>query len=309
MLGRADLAVAEGDPAQAGIARACSRATTRRRARLRLDATEVARRRGAARLRRAVPRHAGPDRSTSAHRAISPRPPPTCSPPCALSTPPAPTAIAVMPIPDAGSGRGHQRPAAARGEGAMSDTATAAALTPELLARLAAIVGPQHALTDPDQQLPYLREWRDMYEGRAVARAAARHDRGSLADPGARQRARHPRGAAGRQYRPRRRPDADARRDRALGRPPQARARARSRRLHHDGRGRPDAGRGPGRGRRASTACFRSACRRRAAARSAATSAPTPAASACWPTATRASWCSASRWCWPTAASGTASSA
>jgi FAD/FMN-containing dehydrogenase len=49
----------------------------------------------------------------------------------------------------------------------MSETATAAALTPELLARLAAIVGPEHALTDPDLQLPYLREWRDMYEGRA----------------------------------------------------------------------------------------------------------------------------------------------
>jgi FAD/FMN-containing dehydrogenase len=40
-------------------------------------------------------------------------------------------------------------------------------LSPELVARFAAIVGPQHALTDPDQQLPYLREWRDMYEGRA----------------------------------------------------------------------------------------------------------------------------------------------
>src|SRR5215207_9544294 len=49
----------------------------------------------------------------------------------------------------------------------MSETAAAAKLTPELLARLAAIVGPEHALTDPDLQLPYLREWRDMYEGRA----------------------------------------------------------------------------------------------------------------------------------------------
>src|SRR5262245_50004384 len=39
--------------------------------------------------------------------------------------------------------------------------------TPELVARLADIVGPAHALTDPDQQLPYLREWRDRYEGRA----------------------------------------------------------------------------------------------------------------------------------------------
>jgi FAD/FMN-containing dehydrogenase len=40
-------------------------------------------------------------------------------------------------------------------------------LSAELVARLAAIVGAQHALTDPDQQLPYLREWRDMYQGRA----------------------------------------------------------------------------------------------------------------------------------------------
>jgi FAD/FMN-containing dehydrogenase len=40
-------------------------------------------------------------------------------------------------------------------------------LSPDLVARLGAIVGAQHALTDPDQQLPYLREWRDMYDGRA----------------------------------------------------------------------------------------------------------------------------------------------
>src|SRR5262245_29461911 len=42
-----------------------------------------------------------------------------------------------------------------------------ATLSADLIARFSAIVGPQHALTDPDQQLPYLREWRDMYEGRA----------------------------------------------------------------------------------------------------------------------------------------------
>jgi FAD/FMN-containing dehydrogenase len=40
-------------------------------------------------------------------------------------------------------------------------------LSPELVERFRAIVGPQHALTDPDQQLPYLREMRNMYEGRA----------------------------------------------------------------------------------------------------------------------------------------------
>jgi FAD/FMN-containing dehydrogenase len=40
-------------------------------------------------------------------------------------------------------------------------------LSPALIERLAAIVGREHALTDPDQQLPYLREWRDLYQGRA----------------------------------------------------------------------------------------------------------------------------------------------
>jgi FAD/FMN-containing dehydrogenase len=49
----------------------------------------------------------------------------------------------------------------------MNDTPAPAILSPEIVARFAGIVGPQHALTDPDQQLPYLREWRDMYEGRA----------------------------------------------------------------------------------------------------------------------------------------------
>jgi FAD/FMN-containing dehydrogenase len=49
----------------------------------------------------------------------------------------------------------------------MNDTPAPAILSPDLVARFAGIVGPQHALTDPDQQLPYLREWRDMYEGRA----------------------------------------------------------------------------------------------------------------------------------------------
>ena len=37
----------------------------------------------------------------------------------------------------------------------------------DLIARLREIVGVEHALTDPAQQLPYLREWRDKYEGRA----------------------------------------------------------------------------------------------------------------------------------------------
>ena len=37
-----------------------------------------------------------------------------------------------------------------------------------VLQRLADIVGPQHAISDPDRQLPYLREWRDRYQGRAA---------------------------------------------------------------------------------------------------------------------------------------------
>ena len=41
-------------------------------------------------------------------------------------------------------------------------------LSAELLARFAAITGAAHALTDPDQQLPYLREWRDTYFGRSA---------------------------------------------------------------------------------------------------------------------------------------------
>ncbi len=36
------------------------------------------------------------------------------------------------------------------------------------LQRLVDFVGPEHAISDPDLQLPYLREWRDRYEGRAA---------------------------------------------------------------------------------------------------------------------------------------------
>jgi len=39
-------------------------------------------------------------------------------------------------------------------------------VTPEHIARFRGIVGPEHALVDPDQQLPYLREWRDTYFGK-----------------------------------------------------------------------------------------------------------------------------------------------
>ena len=37
-----------------------------------------------------------------------------------------------------------------------------------VLRRFCEIVGPEHALSDPDLQLPYLREWRDLYAGRAA---------------------------------------------------------------------------------------------------------------------------------------------
>jgi FAD/FMN-containing dehydrogenase len=50
----------------------------------------------------------------------------------------------------------------------MTSHAKPTGLSPELLDRLRAIVGPSHALIDPDQQLPYLRELRDMYEGRSA---------------------------------------------------------------------------------------------------------------------------------------------
>jgi FAD/FMN-containing dehydrogenase len=42
-----------------------------------------------------------------------------------------------------------------------------AKVTADHIARFRAIVGAEHALTDPDQQLPYLREWRDVYFGRS----------------------------------------------------------------------------------------------------------------------------------------------
>lgn len=37
--------------------------------------------------------------------------------------------------------------------------------TRELIDHLTGLVGPAHALADPDQQMPYLREWRDLYVG------------------------------------------------------------------------------------------------------------------------------------------------
>lgn len=50
----------------------------------------------------------------------------------------------------------------------MSERAPSlAAPTPELLRQLTDVVGPAHAITDPDVQAQYLREWRDRYVGRS----------------------------------------------------------------------------------------------------------------------------------------------
>ncbi len=42
------------------------------------------------------------------------------------------------------------------------------AVSDAVLQRFCAIVGSEHAIADPDQQLPYLREWRDLYAGRTA---------------------------------------------------------------------------------------------------------------------------------------------
>ena len=80
-------------------------------------------------------------------------------------------------------------------------------LPPDIVARFAAIVGREHAFTDPDQQLPYLREWRDKYEGRSALVLRPGYDGRSGAHHGAGARAGPRGGAAGRQYGARRRAD------------------------------------------------------------------------------------------------------
>src|SRR3990172_1541461 len=39
----------------------------------------------------------------------------------------------------------------------------------DLVARLGAVVGPGGLVTDPAEMAPYLTDWRDLYQGRAVA--------------------------------------------------------------------------------------------------------------------------------------------
>lgn len=48
----------------------------------------------------------------------------------------------------------------------MSDAAPLNAPSPDVLARLTAVVGPGHAITEAAEQGPYLTEWRDLYRGR-----------------------------------------------------------------------------------------------------------------------------------------------
>jgi len=50
----------------------------------------------------------------------------------------------------------------------LPDLASFRAPPADLIARFASIVGREHALTDPDMQLPYLREWRDAWVGRSA---------------------------------------------------------------------------------------------------------------------------------------------
>ncbi|MEM9029210.1 MAG: FAD-binding oxidoreductase [Pseudomonadota bacterium] len=48
---------------------------------------------------------------------------------------------------------------------AMQQKAPTSRIDDTLLSQFRAIVGPAHAVVDPDQQMPYLREWRDTYFG------------------------------------------------------------------------------------------------------------------------------------------------
>ena len=159
---------------------ACWRATTRPRAGCASMRARCATARRCWRSARQFPAACRPDDQPQRRRATSPRPPPTSSPPCARSTPRAP-----RPSPSCRSrSRAWARPsttACGAPRGRHERTPTARAARPTCIDRFRAIVGPEHALTDPDQQLPYLREWRDLYEGRASIVLRPGHDRGSVA--------------------------------------------------------------------------------------------------------------------------------
>ena len=80
-------------------------------------------------------------------------------------------------------------------------------LPPELIAKFRAIVGDKYAVTDAADIAPYVTEERDLFHGRSPLVLRPGLDGRSLRDLQARQRAPNRAGAAGRQYRPRRRPD------------------------------------------------------------------------------------------------------
>ena len=135
--------------------------------------------------------------------------------------------------------------------------------------------------------------------GPLAAGAEARQRRGGQPHPEARHRDAYADRAAGRQHRPCRRPGAAClrQRDRRVAVAAEPRARDRHAVEHRHRRGRRRArGAAPAQSTR-QTACSRSRWRRRAPARSAATSPPMPAARPCSPMATRANSASASRSC------------
>ena len=156
-------------------------------------------------------------------------------------------------------------------------------------------------------QAPYLVEMRDLFHGHTpmVLRP------GSVAEVSAILKLANETGdadrAAGRQYRPGRRPDPAAQRDRAVAQPARPHPRGRSDLEHHHLRGRRHACSARARPPPRSTGSIRNCCRRKAPAPSAAIFRPMPAAPRRSPTASRARMCSASKWCWPTAASSTIS--
>ena len=105
-------------------------------------------------------------------------------------------------------------------------------LDPALLARFAAIVGDKYAITDPDMQAPYLVEMRNMFQGHTpvVLRPGAVDEVSkivALANETA--TAIVPQG----QYRPGRRPDPAAQRDRPFAQPARPHPRDRSDLQHH----------------------------------------------------------------------------
>ncbi len=111
-------------------------------------------------------------------------------------------------------------------------------LPPELIARFAAIVGERHAITDPLRAGAVPRRGPRPLSRPHAAGAAAGLGRGGRGDPQARQRDRDRGRAAGRQYRPRRRPDRVRRRGRAGADPARPHPRGRCGVEHHDLRGR-----------------------------------------------------------------------